>query len=86
MKIQKFLENIQIELLNRPNIDLNTLRLIFYEFQDCLSDKEQKRWNNDLNLILELSTKQISLDILANKLKNKSLESELNNIKGGIPK
>lgn len=82
MKIQKFLENIQIELLNRPNIDLNTLKLIFYEFQNCLSNKELNRWNKDLNLILELSTKQISLDLLANQLKNKKLESELNKIRG----
>ena len=86
MKIQKFLENIQYQLLNRPNINLDTLKLIFNELKNCLSDKELKRWNKDITLILELSTKQISLDILANKLKNKQLESELKNITRGKPK
>ena len=81
MKIQRFLVWIQEHLLNYPDISLKTVKMFLDNFTGCLSAKEIERNRNNLQIISELTLKQISLDIIVNNHKYKNLENQLNNLK-----
>lgn len=81
MKIQRFLIWIQEHLLNYPDISLKTVKMILDNFCGCLSAKEIERNQNNLQIISELTLKQISLDTVVNNCKYDNLESQLNNLK-----
>lgn len=81
MKIQKFLIWIQEHLLNYPDISLKTVKMIMDNFYGCLSNTEIKRNKNNLQIISELTLKQISLDIFVNNVKYENLEIQLIDLK-----
>lgn len=81
MKIQKFLKWIQEQLLNYPDISLKTIKMFLDGFYGCLSMKEIERNRNNLQIISELTLKQITLDSVVNNVKYENLENQLNNLK-----
>lgn len=81
MKIQRFLIWIQEQLLNYPDISLKTVKMFLDGFYGCLSAKEIETNRNNLQIISELTLKQISLDTVVNNCKYDNLESQLNNLK-----
>ena len=81
MKIQRFLVWIQEQLLNYPDVSLKTVKMFLDKFYGCLSEKEIERNRNNLQIISELTLKQISLDTVVNNIKYKNLEIQLNNLK-----
>lgn len=84
MKIEKFLLWLQDKLLNYPDIHLRTLKMFIDKFDTCLSDKEKEREKISImiQLLKELSSKQISIDTFVHNEKTKHLETQLNNLKG----
>ena len=81
MKIQRFLVWIQEHLLNYPDISLKTVKMFLDNFTGCLSAKEIERNQNNLQIISELTLRQISLDTVVNNIKYENLENQLNNLK-----
>ena len=81
MKIQRFLEWIQDQMLTYPDIDFKTVKMFIDKFYNCLSNIEKKRWNISIQMIREFSLKQLSINETVNKIKTKNLEHQLNNIK-----
>ena len=81
MKIQRFLVWIQEHLLNYPDISLKTIKMFLDNFTGCLSAKEIERNRNNLQIISELTLKQISLDTIVDNHKYINLEKQLNNLK-----
>lgn len=83
MKIEKFLLLIENNLLNYPDIDLNTIKLYMNMFGKCLSKTERMKFTLYLQVINDIVSKQISLTSFVNEHKTKELESELNILKKG---
>lgn len=81
MKIQKFLDNIEKNMVHNPSVDITTLKLFIQSFQSCLSGKELKRWATSLRIINNYSTQQITLKEIVNKEKTKNLSKQLKQIK-----
>jgi len=81
MKIQKFLIWIQDKLLNYPDISFFTVKMFIDKFKKCLSNKEIESNNLRLQIISELSLKQISIDSFVQNIVIENLTDELNNIK-----
>lgn len=81
MKIKRFLLWIQDHLLNYPDISLKTIKMIMDNFYSNLSLKEIERNSTDLQIISELTLRQISLDSFVNNIKYENLENQLNNLK-----
>jgi len=71
VKIERFLNWIQDNLLNYPDIDFKTVKMFVQKFNECLSIKERERWSLSIQLINEFSSKQISLDESIKRIKNK---------------
>lgn len=81
MKIQRFLIWIQEHLLNYPDVSLKTVKMFLDNFIRCLSAKEITSNRINLQIISELTLKQISLDTIVDNHKYKNLENQLNNLK-----
>lgn len=81
MKIQKFLIWIQDKLLNYPDISISTVKMIVDSFHKCLSEKEVERNNLLLQVISEITLKQITIDTIVQNSKIESFENELNILK-----
>lgn len=87
MKIQKHLIWIQKKLLNYPDIDFQTVKMIIDNFKKCMRDDEIKINSLILQTISELTLKQISLDSFVSNEKVKIFENELTELKkDDIPK
>lgn len=82
MKIEKYLNWIEQKLLNYPDIHLITLKMLIDGFKQHLSKKELQKFSLHIDIIREITSKQISLDSFVNQEKTKLLEQELNNHKG----
>ncbi len=61
MKLQRFLECVSEKILNYPDIDLNTLKLFMDKFIKCLSKKELERNSLLIQMIMEHTSKQITI-------------------------
>ena len=81
MKILRFLMWIENHLLNYPDISIKTIKMFMDKFSMNLSEKELERYKLDLQLISEITSKQITIDSIVSNAKIENLENELNNIK-----
>jgi len=81
MKIQKFLDWIQQNLLTYPDIDLSTVKRIMDKFGMCLSKSERDRYWLSLEMIKEFTSKQISLTTFSENAKAENLKTELERLK-----
>ena len=81
MKIEKFLNKIQKDLLRSPDIHLRTVKRFIQYFDCCLSKKERERWSLTIQMISEFTLKQISLDTCVDKSIYENLEVDLNHLK-----
>jgi len=66
MKIEKFINWIQSDVFNNPNICFEMIKMIIDEFEQCLSKKEKIRWNKDIEVIREFSLTLIKDSIIEN--------------------
>ena len=83
MKIEKFLKWIQDKLLNYPDISISTVKMFVDKFYSCLSESERKRKPIKLiiQIITELTLKQITIDSFVKEIVIENLTEQLNNIK-----
>jgi len=81
MKIEKFLYWIQNQLINYPDININTVKMFTDKFYYCLSKKEKEKFKLQYQVISEISLKQISLDSFILDSKINQLENELTEVK-----
>lgn len=81
MKIEKFLDWIQKNLLNYPNIDFKTVKMFIDKFYCCLSKREQDRYNISIQMIREYTSKQLNLEGFIEAENIKHLETELFKLK-----
>ena len=81
MKIQKFLDWIQQNLLTYPDIHLATVKMIIDKFNCYLSKSEKDRYWLSIQMIREYTNKQISLTNFVNDVKAENLKTELENLK-----
>ena len=83
MKIEKFLKWIQDKLLNYPDISISTVKMFVDKFYSCLSEKERERKPIRLiiQIITELTLKQITIDSFVKEIVIENLTKQLNNIK-----
>ncbi len=68
MKIEKFLTCVQTEILNRPEVDFPTLKLFMNKFSKCLSKRELDRWHLSLQMIMEFTSKQLTIDEISTNI------------------
>lgn len=85
MKTEKFLKWIQDKLLNYPDISIITTKIFIDKFYDCLSNKEKERYSLQIQIIKEVSLKQISIDTLVHNSKVDNLSKELDDLKNDTP-
>lgn len=83
MKIEKFLKWIQEKLLNYPDIDFKTVKMFVDKFYSCLSQKERERKNITLlvQIITNLTLKQITIDSFVREIVIENLDNQLNDMK-----
>jgi len=83
MKFERFLNWIKYQLINTPDINLNTVKRFMTKFIECLSDTEREKYSLHLQIIMTFTTKQITIDnfVLNNNIVE--LENKLDNIKNG---
>lgn len=81
LKIQKFLIWIQDNLLNYPDISVITVKMFIDKFNACLSQRERENNKLVLQIISELSLKQISIDTTINNINYDKLQKEYNKLK-----
>lgn len=81
MKIEKFLNWIQNQLLYYPEINVSTVKRFVDKLSNCLSEKELERNSLQINMIREITLKQISIDSYVFNEKIKLLDNQLNNLK-----
>lgn len=83
MKIERFLKWIQDKLLNYPDISINTVKMFVDKFYSCLSENERERKSIKLiiQIITELTLKQITIDSFVKEIVIENLTEQLNNIK-----
>lgn len=86
MKIEKFLTCIQTEMLNRPEVDFPTLKLFMVKFKKCLSRNEIERWNITLQMIMEFTSKQLTIDEITNDIITAELDSNLKELTKEVKK
>lgn len=84
MKIEKFLNCVQSKLLYHADIDFPTLKLFLDKFVKHLSKREYTRWQITIEIIMEFTSKQISIDKFVSDAITESLEIEINNLKNGV--
>ena len=68
-------------MLNRPDVKISTIVMFIQEFSNCLSDTERNRVSVQLQIINQLSLKQITIDGFINDIKTEVLEKDLKKIK-----
>lgn len=81
MKIQKFLNNIQNTLLYKPDVKVSTIVMFIQEFSRCLSDTERNRVSEQIEMICQLSLKQITIDGFIDDMKTEVLTKDLKKLK-----
>lgn len=83
MKIERFLKWIQEKLLNYPDIDFKTVKMFVDKYYSCLSEKEKERKNIKLliQIITNLTLKQITIDSFVRDIVVENLTNQLNDIK-----
>ena len=81
MKILRFLIWIQKYLLNYPDVYIKTVKMFIDNFAGFLSKKEMERYIIQLQIISEITSKQITIDTIVLNAKVKNLDNELNNLK-----
>ena len=84
MKILRFLKWIQNHLVNYPDISLKTIKMFMDNFYSCLSVNESERYRLSLQLISEITSKQITIDEIVFNAKVENLENDLNGLKDDI--
>ncbi len=84
MKILRFLNWIQNHLVNYPDISLKTIKMFMDNFSGCLSANEIERYRLSLQLISEITSKQITIDEIVFNAKVENLENDLNGLKDDI--
>lgn len=81
MKLQRFLECVAEKILNYPDIDLNTVKLFMDKFKKCLSKRELERNDLLIQMIMEHTSKQITIDNVVHREKTKQLNNQLIKLK-----
>lgn len=81
MKLEKFLIWIQDKLLNYPDISITTVQFFINKFYECLSNKERERYKLQVQIIKDITLKQISIDSLLSNHVIDKLDNELNELK-----
>lgn len=84
MKLLRFLDCVQDNLLNRPEVHIPTLKLFISKFMKCLSKNELQRNQLQLQMIMEFSKRQTTIDELTQNITLNELESELENRKSEV--
>lgn len=86
MKIERFLDWVQKQLLYYPDVSLQTVKLFINRFSECLSKKEHEQHWLAIKIIMEFSNKQITINSFETREIAKKLEAELNNHKNEVNK
>ena len=73
MKIQYFLELMKTTIMNTTDVHLRTYKLILSLFASTLSKKEFARWNNDVIILLNINSVQLSMKSAYDLAKEKGL-------------
>ena len=81
MKLEKFLIWIQDKLLNYPDISITTVQFFINKFYECLSNKERERYKLQVQIIKDITLKQISIDSLLSNHVIDKLDNELIDLK-----
>ena len=81
MKVQKFLIFVKNHLVNYPDVSLKTVKMFMDKFKSCLSEKETERHKLELQVVNELTSKQITIDSIVHNAKVEHYENQLNGIK-----
>lgn len=84
MKIERFLTWIQEKMLNYPNIDFTTIKMFINEFNKCLSKNERERWSLTIQMINELTSKQLTINEIIYREKTKQLDNQLIELKNEV--
>lgn len=84
MKIEKFLTWIQEKMLYYPNIDFATIKMFISQFNKCLSKNERERWSLTIQIINELTSKQLTIDEIIHREKTKQLDNQLIQLKNEV--
>ena len=81
MKIERFLDWIQDNLLNYPDIDFATVKMFTDRFSSCLSPLEREKHRLRLQMIDNMTSTQITLDRIVQREKTNILGKELTKLK-----
>ena len=77
MKLQRFLDCVQTELLNRPEVHIPTLKLFISKFNKCLSKNERERNELQIQMIMEFTKRQTTIDELTQQITLDELQAQL---------
>lgn len=84
MKMQKFLNDIQYKLLNRADIQFNTVKEFIELLSKNMSRKEKEKHYTQISMILAISTRQLRIDDMAKIIKIEQYEKEFDQIKKNL--
>ncbi len=81
MKVKAFVDFINYTLLHRAELDLTTVKYLMTEFYNCLSKPELKREGTNIQMILNYTSQQLTLNESVIRAKAKNLSKELDKLK-----
>jgi len=62
-------------------MNIKTVKMFIEEFSNCLSDTERNRVSQQIETICRLSSKQLTIEEVANNIQTDNLENQLKEIK-----
>jgi len=81
MKIKRYLDFIQFTVLHGAKLDLPTLKYLLNPLFEYLTKAEYNRVKQQLEMILNYTSQQLTLNQSVNKVIAKNLDEKLNEIK-----
>ena len=86
MKIKAYLDFMQFTILHRTELDLPTLKYLLNPLSKYLTKAEYNRIKQQLEMILNNTSQQLTLNQSVNKAIAKNLDEKLTKLKNGIDK
>jgi len=86
MKIKAYLDFIQFTILHRAELDLPTLKYLLNPLYEYLTKAEYNRIKQQLEMILNYTSQQLTLNQSVNKAIAKNLDKKLTKLKNGSDK
>ncbi|MFX0069880.1 MAG: hypothetical protein ACFFAO_02210 [Candidatus Hermodarchaeota archaeon] len=84
MKFKKFLGIIKDLIMEYPDIDLKTLKLVIEKFYQSLSNREKEMYVNDYKTILDKNTVQKTMNQILFEINVKKLQTDIDFFKKSI--